>query len=481
MKTGQEYIESLRQMKTQVYFMGEKMDNFVDNPHIKPHINTAAMTYDIAFEPETMDLATATSGLTGKKINRFTHIQQSTNDLVKKSKLLRAIGQRTGTCFQRCVGWDAMNAVYSVSYEIDQKYGTNYQERMCGFIGYIQEHDLMVVGGMTDPKGDRSLAPHKQPDPDVFVHIVEKREDGIVVRGAKAHQTGAVNSHEILVMPTVSMKPDDKDFAVSFAIPLDAPGVMLIFGRQTNDERKLGVLDQGNPTYGVVGGEALIVFNDVFVPWERVFMCGETEFAGLLVERFATYHRQNYGACKAGVIDVLIGAVATIADYNGTGKASHVRDKMVEMVLLNETMHASSLAAGYEGHALPASNYYPHGTYANITKQNITRSHYEICRLAHDITGGFIATLPSEQDLAHPELGPLVRKYFQGVASVPTEDRIKMGRLIENLTGGTALTESMHGAGSPQAQRVVLLRDANLEHRKKMAQRICGIISQEEV
>jgi 4-hydroxybutyryl-CoA dehydratase/vinylacetyl-CoA-Delta-isomerase len=475
MKTGQEYIESLRQMKTEVYFMGERIENLVDSPHIKPHINTAALTYDIAFEPESMDLATATSSLTGKKINRFTHIQQSTDDLVKKSKFLRAIGQRTGTCFQRCVGWDAMNAVYSVSYEIDQKYGTSYQEKAIAFIKHIQENDLMVVGGMTDPKGDRNLPPHKQADPDVFVHVVEKREDGIIVRGAKAHQTGAANSHEILVMPTVSMKPEDKDFAVSFAIPLDTPGIVLIFGRQTNDERKMGELDQGNPTYGVVGGEALIVFNDVFVPWERVFMCGETEYAGMLVERFATYHRQNYGACKAGVIDALIGAVASIADYNGTGKASHVRDKMVEMVLLNETMHASSLAAGYEGHALPAKNYYPHGTYANITKQNITRSHYEICRLAHDITGGFIATLPSEKDLAHPVLGPMVLKYFKGISSVDTMDRIKMGRLIENMTGGTALTESMHGAGSPQAQRVVLLRDANLEKKKILAQKICGI------
>ncbi|MEA4925633.1 MAG: 4-hydroxyphenylacetate 3-hydroxylase family protein [Syntrophomonadaceae bacterium] len=479
MKTGQEYIESLKQLKTEIYFMGERIESLIDSPHIKPHINTAALTYDIAFEPETMELATATSSLTGKKINRFTHLQQNTDDLVKKSKLLRAIGQKTGTCFQRCVGWDAMNAVYSVSYEIDQKYGTSYQEKVIEYVKYIQENDLMVVGGMTDPKGDRSLPPHKQADPDVFVHIVEKRDDGIIVRGAKAHQTGAANSHEILVMPTVSMKPEDKDFAVSFATPLDAPGIVLIFGRQTNDERKLGKLDQGNPTYGVVGGEALIIFNDVFIPWERVFMCGETEFAGMLVERFATYHRQNYGACKAGVIDVLIGATATIADYNGTAKASAIKDKMIEMVLLNETLHASSLAAGYEGHALPAGNYYPQATYANITKQNITRNHYEICRLAHDITGGFIATLPSEKDLAHPVLGPMVLKYFKAISAVDTMDRIKIGRLIENVTGGTALVESMHGAGSPQAQRVVLLRDANLEKKKKLAQNICGIIPQD--
>ncbi len=480
MKTGQEYIDSLRQLKTELYFMGERIENIVDNPYIRPHINTAALTYDMAFDPEFMDLAVATSNLTGEKINRFTHIQQSKDDMVKKSKFLRAIGQKTGTCFQRCVGWDAMNSVYSVSFEIDKKYGTNYHARACDYVKYIQQNDLMVVGGMTDPKGDRGLPPHKQPDPDLFVHVVETREDGIIVRGAKAHQTGAANSHEILVMPTVAMKPEDKEYAVSFALPLDTPGVMLIFGRQTNDERKLGTLDQGNPTYGVVGGEALVVFNDAFVPWERVFMFGETEFVGMMVERFATYHRQNYGACKAGVIDVLIGATALMADYNGVTKASHIKDKIIEMVLMNETMHASSLAAGYESRALPAGNYYPHTTYANITKQNITRYHYEICRLAHDITGGFIATLPSEKDLEDPVTGPIIKKYFQGNANVPAMDRIKMGRLIENATGGTSLVESMHGAGSPQAQRVMLLRDANLERLKELAKNVCGIDCEKE-
>lgn len=475
MKTGPEYIESLRKMKTQIYFMGKRIDNFVDDPNFIPHINTAAETYNVAFDPETVELATAFSPFIGKKINRFTHIQEKTDDMVKKPKFLRAIGQRTGTCFQRCVGWDAMNAVYSVSYEIDQKYGTKYQEKVIEFVKYIQENDFMVVGGMTDPKGDRGLPPHKQPDPDVFVHVVERRDDGIIVCGAKAHQTGAVNSHEMLVMPTVAMKPEDKDFAVSFATPMDAPGISLIFGRQTNDERKLGVLDQGNPTFGVVGGEALVIFNNVFVPWERVFMCGETEFVGMLVERFAVYHRQNYGACKAGVMDVLIGASAAIAEYNGTAKASHIRDKMVEMILLNETLHASSLAAGYESAPLPAGNYYPKTTYANITKQNITRNHYEICRLSHDIAGGFLGTLPSEKDLNDPQLGPLVLKYFVGAAGTDSLDRIKMARLIENMTGGTSLVESMHGAGSPQAQRVGLLRDANLPKFKKMAEKICGI------
>jgi len=480
MKTAQEYMDSLQQMAGEIYFMGEKIENRVDHPQIRPHVNSAAMTYDVAFDPEFEDLATATSHLTGKTINRFTHIHQNNLDLVKKVKLLRAIGQRTGTCFQRCVGWDALNATYSVTFEMDQKYGTNYHERFCEFLKYIQENDLMVVGGMTDPKGDRGLPPHKQADPDLFVHVVDKRTDGIIVRGAKAHQTGAVNSHEILVMPTVNMRPEDADYAVCFAINLDAPGIMQVFGRQSNDERKLCELDQGNRVFGIVGGESLVVFDDVFIPWERVFMCGETQFSGMLVERFATYHRQNYGGCKCGVTDVLIGACATIAEYNGVDRASHIKDKLIEMIHLCETLHTGSLACSYEGNRLPAGNYYPHTTYANVTKQNITRHIYEIGRLAHDIAGGFMATLPSEKDLAHPTVGPVVEKYFKGVASVPTEHRIRIARLIENMTGGTAMVESMHGAGSPQAQRVMLLRDAKLEQRKRFAQKICGILCEEE-
>jgi 4-hydroxybutyryl-CoA dehydratase/vinylacetyl-CoA-Delta-isomerase len=475
-KTAEEYVESLRKLNLEVYFMGERIENPVDHPAIRPHINSAAVTYQFAHDPGYEDLATAVSHLTGKKINRFTHIHQSTDDLVKKIKLLRAIGQQTGTCFQRCVGYDAMNAIYATSFEIDQKYGTEYHERFKKYLTYVQDNDLMCTGGMTDPKGDRSLPPGKQADPDLYLHVVKELEDGIVVRGAKAHQTGAVNSHEILVMPTTALRAEDKEYAVCFAVPADAEGIFYIFGRQTNDERKLtGEIDQGNAKYAIVGGEALVVFEDVFVPWERVFMYGETDFSGMLVERFASYHRQNYGACKVGVTDVLIGAAALIAEYNGTEKASHIRDKIIEMIHLTETMHTGSLASAYEGVQLPAGSYYVNTMYANTVKHNITRFIYEICRLAHDVAGGLLATLPSEQDLKHPKLGPYIEKYFKGVASVPTEHRIRICRLLENMTGGTALVESMHGAGSPQAQRVMMYREANLEQKKKLAKKLAGI------
>lgn len=476
MMTGSEYIKSLSKRNVVIWAMGERITDPVDHPLTRCHVNSAAMTYELAHRPEYQDLMTATSHLTGKKINRFTHIHQSTEDLVKKVKMLRLLGQHTGSCFQRCVGLDAMNALYLVTYEMDQALGTNYHQRFRDYLKYVQENDLMCAGSMTDVKGDRSLRPTQQADPDLYVHVVEKRSDGIVIRGAKAHQTGIVNSHEMLIMPTISLREGENDYAVACAVPVDAPGVTMIFGRQTNDSRRLeGSMDCGNATYGLVGGEALTVLDNVFVPWERVFMCGEYTYAGALVEYFASYHRQNYGGCKAGLADVLIGATTAIAEYNGVAQASHVRDKIVEMVHLAETMYCGSISCSWEGRRTPSGAYFVDPLLANVTKLNVTRNVYEICRLAHDIAGGFIATLPSEKDLLHPEIGPLVEKYFRGVASASTEDRFRMARLIENMTGGTALAESMHGAGSPQAMRIMIGRQANLPHKKKLAQHLAGI------
>lgn len=478
MKTGQEYIDSLRKRNITVYLKGKQIPaaELVDHPMIRGHVRSAALTYDLAHDPAYEDLMTVTSHLTGKKINRFTHIHQSVEDLIKKVKMLRMISQKTGTCYQRCVGFDAMNATYSTTYEIDQKMGTHYFERFKKFLEYIQENDYMVAGAMTDPKGDRSLRPSQQADPDLFVHVVEKREDGIVIRGAKAHATGMVNSHEMLIMPTMSMKPEDKDYAVCCALPVDAPGVLHIFGRQTNDDRKMeGEIDQGNAQYGIVGGECLTVLNDVFVPWERVFMCGETEFSGLLVTRFASYHRQNYGGCKGGVSDIVTGATAVLCDMAGYGKASHVKSKLNEMIHLTETLYACAIACSAEGHKLPCGSYFVDMLLANVDKHNVTRYIYEIDRLAQDLAGGFIATLPSQSDLENPETGKYVRKYFAAVEGVPTEDRMRVARLVENMTGGTALVESMHGAGSPQAQEVMYSKLSNLEAKKKMALKIAGV------
>jgi 4-hydroxybutyryl-CoA dehydratase/vinylacetyl-CoA-Delta-isomerase len=476
MMTGQQYKESLRKLKPEVYYMGEKIGSVADHSAFLPHVNAAAMTYDMALAPEFEELLTAKSHLTREKINRFTHIHHSHDDLVKKVKMLRALGQQTGSCFQRCVGFDGLNSVYSIAYDIDQKVGTEYHKRLVEVLKEIQSKDLMVSGAMTDVKGNRRLSPSQQEDPDLYVHVVEKKKDGIVVRGAKAHITGAVNSHGHLVMPTSAMKTEDADYAVCFYVPVDAPGVIHIFGRQTNDTRKCNCfLDQGNAEYGIVGGEALIVFENVFVPWEHVFMCGEYEFAYELVERFATAHRQNYGGCKTGLADALIGATYALAQAQGTDRASHTRDKLVEMVHLTETLYCCSIACSCQGYALPAGSYMADPLLANVTKLNVTREVYEIARLAQDITGGILATAPSEMDWKDEKVGKYVDKYLKGVSEVPTETRLRLLRLIEGMTCGTALVESMHGAGSPQAQRIMIERRANFERKKRLAEKLAKI------
>ncbi|MCI5725492.1 4-hydroxyphenylacetate 3-hydroxylase family protein [Fusobacterium sp.] len=477
--TGKEYVESLRKMNMEVYVFGKKVECPVDHPIIRPSLNSVIMTYDLAQKPEYEDLMTVKSHITGEKINRFTHIHQSPEDLVNKVKMQRLLGQKTASCFQRCVGMDAFNACYSTTYDMDEKLGTNYHEKLKKFLVYCQEKDLTVDGAMTDPKGDRSLSPSAQADPDMFLHIVEKREDGIVVRGAKAHQTGIVNSHEVLVMPTISMTEADKEYAVAFAVPVDTKGIKIIYGRQSCDTRKMedGTLDRGNPKFG--GHEALVVFDDVFVPNERIFMCGEFEFSNSLVERFAGFHRQSYGGCKVGVGDVLIGATALIADYNGTKKASHVKDKIIEMTHLNETLYCAGIACSSEGHKTASGSYEIDLLLANVCKQNVTRFPYEIARLAEDIAGGIFVTMPSEADYRSKEVGHYVEKYLKGVATIPTYDRMKVLRLIENLTLGTAAvgyrTESMHGAGSPQAQRIMISRQSNLENKKQLVRDILDI------
>ncbi|CAA7599581.1 4-hydroxyphenylacetate 3-hydroxylase N terminal [Acididesulfobacillus acetoxydans] len=479
MKTAAQYEESLRRLNLKVYLQGERVENPVDHPIIRPSMNSVKTTYALAEDPLYQDLMTATSHLTGKKINRFCHLHQSTDDLVKKIKMQRLLGQKTAACFQRCVGMDAINAVDSVTFEMDQKLGTKYHERFTQFLLKMQEEDWTVDGAMTDPKGDRGLSPSQQTDPDLYVHVTERTDDGIVVRGAKAHQTGALNSHWILVMPTSTMRQEDADYALSFVAPADGKGIFYIYGRQSSDTRKLegGDIDVGNKQFG--GHEALMVFDDVFIPWENVFMCGEYEFSGVLVERFAGYHRQSYGGCKVGVGDVLIGAAAVAADYNGAAKASHIKDKLVEMTHLNETLYACGIACSAEGHKTASGTYLINMLLANVTKQNVTRFPYEIARLAEDIAGGLMVTMPSEKDLRHPEIGKVVEKYFRGVASVPTEDRMRILRLIENLTLGTAAvgyrTESMHGAGSPQAQRIMIARQSNPERKKELAKAIAGI------
>jgi len=483
LKTAREYVESLRQLKLELYLLGEKVENWVDDPIIKPSTNAVAMTYKMAHEPETEALAVTESMLTGKKVNRFNSLFKSPDDMVCKIKLQRELGKRTACCFQRCVGMDGTNATFSTTYEIDEKYGTEYHQRFRKWMEYVQENDLTVAGAMTDVKGNRGVAPSQQEDPDMFVHIVERREDGIIIRGGKANITGTANSHEMLLMPTLRMREEDKDYAVCCAVPTDAEGITHIYGRQSCDTRKLeeGDIDVGN--YGFGGHETLTIFENVFVPWERVFMNGEYDFSIMLVERFAAYHRQSYGGCKPGIADVLIGAAASMADYNGVRRASHIREKIGEMIHLSETIHACGLASAHQAWKTKAGNYQSHILLSNICKLNTTRFPYEITRLAEDIAGGILVTTPSEKDFKHPKIGKYVDKYLKGDPAYSTEQRYRMLTLIHAMCFGVVApsyhTESMHGAGSPQAQKIMIERESDMESKQKLARSIAGIDERE--
>jgi 4-hydroxybutyryl-CoA dehydratase/vinylacetyl-CoA-Delta-isomerase len=439
--SGAEYIESLRGRGTTVYLFGELIDEPVDHPIIRPSINALAMTYDLAVkDPE---LATAHSKLIDAPVNRFLHIVGSSQDLVMKNRMQRRLGQLTGTCFQRCAGLDTISVLHSITYDIDQKHGTTYHQRYLEFMKNAQRSNVIIGAGMTDPKGDRSKRPSEQVDPDLFMHVTKRTEKGLYVRGAKAHMTGGLNSHWICVMPTMNLGEQDKDYAIVGMVPGDAEGLTYIYGRQSCDTRALekGEIDKGNAKFG--GQETLVVFDDVFIPWEHVLMDGEYEFAQEMVARFTSYHRASY-VCKTGLGDVMVGAAATIAEYNGADQASHVKDKLVEMTHLNETI-------------------FP----------------YEISRLAQDLAGGLMVTLPSEADFEHEVAGPILKKYLQGRSNVPVEHRQRMLRLIENMTLGRNavgyLTESLHGAGSPQAQRIQILRQMDVERKKTYAEDLAGV------
>ena len=479
--TKADYLDSLKNRNLTIYLMGELVEDPLTHPIIKPSIEAMAETYALAErEPE---FASAISPYTNEPINRFLHIAENNQDLYLQNQMQRKLGQLTGTCFQRCVGMDAFNALHSVTYEIDEKYKTDYHKKFISFLTKMHESNLVIGGAMTDVKGDRSKPPHQQADQDLYLRVVKRDKKGVYVSGAKAHQTGCLNSHWMVVMPTLRLTEEDKDYAIVGALPIESEGITYIYGRQSCDTRSMepGEYDVGNKYFA--GQEAMVIFDNVFIPNEYIFMNGEYDFAAMLVERFTCYHRRSY-VCKAGVGDVMIGAAATIAEYNGVENKSHIREKLVEMNKLNETIYATGIASSLQGKETKSGNFINDDLLANVCKQHVTKETYEIGRLAQDLAGGLVASMPSGIDIHESDMSPNLKKYLKGKEDINTEDRVKMLRLIENMTLGrnavAYLTESMHGAGSPQAQRIQISRKVDIEEKKNFAKKLSGIIKREE-
>jgi len=473
-KTFPEYLESLRKLKPTAYMFGARVENVVDNPRIRGGINSTGATYELANLEKYRDLLTTISPFTGERINRFTLPPQSIEDLVARVKINRILGAYVGTCHQRCTGLDCLSALSIVTFDLDQKYGTHYYDRFLEFLQYMQKNDFTANASVTDVKGDRSLNPHEQPDKDLYLRVVDKQKKGIVVRGAKGHQTGSLSSHELIVLPTRALGKGDEEYAVALAIPSDTQGVIHVVGRNSLDTRELEGVDCGNIRYSKYC--PTVIYNDVFVPWERVFMCGEVDFSGELVNRFSAFHRQSHGGCKSGKIDVMTGAALLMMDYNGSAKVTHLREKIVDMIHKAETLYGCSLAASYEGKKEPSGTYFINSVLANASKIHEGRDMAESIRLLIDITGGYVADLPSDRDFQNPEIGGLLKKYLQGAAGIPVEDRVKMLRLVEKLAMESADTISdLHGGGSPAAHRVTIMRESDLNYKKNCAKRLAGI------
>lgn len=473
-KTKDEYHESLKELHPTTYILGEKVEDPYDHPLIRHMVAGVATTYELAHDPEGEKHLVANSELIGEKVSRFVKFYNSRDDLLAKVRMLKFLTQRIGTCFMRCTGMDALNAVGIEAYNCDKKHRTSYWERLLEFIRYIQKNDLVVFSGVTDVKGDRSLRPSEQQDPDMYLHVVDKNKDGIVVKGAKIHQTGSICAHWGLIVPTREMREPDKDYAVCFAVPMDAEGMIHVYGRGTLEARALDNCDLGNIEYSKFA--PMVLFNNVFVPWEQVFLCGEYEFAGPMVRNFGNYHRHSHGGCKCGVGDVLIGAAAAAADYNGLTRVSHINNKLAEMLKTVEAIYGCSIAASVEAEPTESGIYMVDPVLSNTSKLYEGKELQEAIRLMIEIAGGMVADLPSDKDMENPEIGPLLKKYLKGAEEVPTEDRIRLFRLIEKLAFESRdIVSNIHGAGSPETHRMTILRNADIESKKKLAKNLAGI------
>ena len=475
LKTSEQYVESLRNLKPTVYIRGRKIESVVDEPLLRPGINAISLTYEFAQNPSYKDIMLSASHITGKEISRLLHINVNTDDLLKKLEMTRLLC-RTAGCAQRYLTHDALNALFENTYKVDQVLSTKYHQRFLDYLQYVQELDLATCVAMTDAKGDRSKRPHQQSNPDIYLRIVERNKDGIVVRGVKAIVTGAPYTHEIIVLPTRNMTEKDSDYAVSFAIEIDADGIEMVSreaGRPNDSEAVL------SSKYGQA--TAMILFDDVLVPWERVFLAGEWQFAGTLTESFATHHRLSCIGCRAGLGDMIIGASAKMAEYNGLdpNKVSHIRDKITDLIKYVESFYACGVTSSVFGKETQAGNFCPDPIYANIGKLLQGLHIYDMFKASHEISGGILVTSPYPEDMEIPDVKARLSEYLIGKENIPADYRLRVARLLEDITasyqGGWYSVISIVGGGPPEAERIEIMRKYDLEERMSHIEKIIGI------
>jgi len=472
-KTSDEYVERLKKMKPNVYAHGRKIGR--DDPILEKPINTLRFTFDAVNDPQLKDLIVTSSHITGEPINRFTSLNVTIEDLYAQQEMKRKCCQRVGGCTQRCMATDTLNAIGVVAKDIDDDRGTHYHENFLEFLKYYQANDLVGSTAMTDMKGDRRSRPYQQEDPDLYLHVVEKNSRGIVVRGAKNHITMGPYVDEHLVIPTRAMTRDDADWAVSFAIPADTDGVKII-SRIVAPRPRIEIKAPYN-NYGV--SDSVVVFDNVFVPWERVFMCGEWEFAGKLALTFAGFHRHSYCGCKPAVTDIILGTSALVAEYNGVGNSPHIVNELTELMIIAELVYASGIAAAAKATRTSSGIYTPKFIYSNTGRYLAGTKIYHEYDTLTAIAGGLPSTLPPEEDFLNPETGPQLEKYISRKPGVSSEKLHRLYRFISDYSCsamcGWALYAGVHGGGSPIMEKIGIRAEYDLESKKDIARYLAGI------
>jgi len=474
MKTSKEYKESLKKMKPNIYKFGELIKDVTTHPATKRTIEGHAQIFDAAQKPDFKDILTTRSSLTGERIIRYLSIMQSAEDMIANVRMKRLMFNLTGTCTGgRCVGFNAVNAMWATTFDIDKDFGTDYHYKLKNWLKDAQEHDITLSGALTDPKGDRSKPPSQQKNPDMSLHLVEKRDDGIIIRGAKTMICGVAASNEIFIMPGTGYKESDKDYAISFVIPRDAENLTIVETRRPSDTREL---EEGFDNPVEIGGitQAYLLFEDVFVPKERVFMCGEYDYSLNVVMNFIAPYRAAIGGCVAGQGDVMIGAAVLMARANGLSEKVF-KDKITDMIINNETTFGMGIAASALGKKHPSGVWIPDSLLSNINKVHVGKLPYDTKRITQDIAGGIAETgcIPSCKDINDSRYGDLLKKYLS--ANCSGETRVKIARLIEWLTIGSGVPGCMHGGGSPDGARLVINSKTDINHYIELAKRLADI------
>lgn len=454
-----EYRESLRAYSPRVFVNGQAVESVADEPLLAPGVSAVGITYDLAHKPEHSQIMTARQGTSGKTVNRMLHINETSTDLLYKLEAVRLVCRIAG-CAQRYLTHDALNGIFQATKRADDEHGTDYHQRFVNYLHEVQDRDLTLGVAMTDAKGDRSKRPGQQANPDVYVHIKERRPDGIVIRGTKAIVTGAPYMHEFLVMPCRTHTKEDADFAVCCAVPVDAPGVTIVArpaGRPGEAAAKFSA------RYGQSTG--VVIFDDVFVPHERVFLAGENEEGGFLTTSYATHHRHSCIGARAGFGDLLIGAGALMIEANGLDpdRHGHIRDAMVELITITEGFYACGVASSVYCTKDPAGSVMPDAVFSNIGKLLLATKIYDMHKLAHYVSGGLIVALPGPDEDHNPLTQASLSGVLGGRSDIPMERRMEVSRLIEDLTishqAGWYSVISLHGGGSPEAMKREIWRN----------------------